>query len=437
MTLERRLERDLPDILADLAAGPYPNYIDDVLTSTARRRQHAAWPLPERWLPMVEIARQPVLAPAVPWRSISIAFMTVAFLVTAVTAFVGSLPRLPKPFGPAANGLVAYAAGGDIYTADPVSGHATAIVSGPETDIGPRYSPDGTLVVFARMVDSGRGNLYVARSDGTDPTRVTPEPMAFTESRLGEPWEQYQFSPDGRSLLIAAEDNHGFPTISIVKVDGSGARDLAPGMAAFEPSFRPPDGAEILFVGHNGNTRTFEGLYAIDPSTDRIRTIIEPSPEFGLAGATWSPDGSKIAYWSWTQSDSITAETHVVSADGTGDHALPVPADAVWNAGSEWSNDGTRLLVFRGYTPGHEDVRAVVIPADGSSLGAEIRVPVTIQGECCSAWQWAPDDSVILGTPVDVLKRPQQQIILDPSSGTTRPAPWASTSDPTWQRVAP
>jgi len=35
MTTEGRLIRDLPEILGDLAMGPYPDYIDDVLALPA------------------------------------------------------------------------------------------------------------------------------------------------------------------------------------------------------------------------------------------------------------------------------------------------------------------------------------------------------------------------------------------------------------------
>ena len=51
--------------------------------------------------------------------------------------------------------------------------------------------------------------------------------------------------------------------------------------------------------------------------------------------------------------------------------------------------------------------------------------------------EWAPDDSRILVTPVDALGQPGQQLIIDPLTGETRVAPWATTSDPTWQRRAP
>ena len=42
MTAEPRLERDLPFILDEIVVGPYPDYIDDVLSTTARRRQPVA-----------------------------------------------------------------------------------------------------------------------------------------------------------------------------------------------------------------------------------------------------------------------------------------------------------------------------------------------------------------------------------------------------------
>ena len=130
----------------------------------------------------------------------------IALLLAAAAVYIGSQTRLPAPFGTArATASIAYAADGDIYTVDPVNGLATAIVSGPETDLGPRFSRDGTHVVFERKVkgDSGPGQLYVARSDGTEPTLITPDPVLLAQEGVGDPWEQYQFSPDGRSVLIA------------------------------------------------------------------------------------------------------------------------------------------------------------------------------------------------------------------------------------------
>src|SRR5688572_6144583 len=354
-----------------------------------------------------------------------------ALLLSAVAVFVGTQPRLPAPFGLARNGLIAYDAGGDIYTADPETGVASAIVSGPEVDVAPRYSPDGTRIVFERRRDANLGQLYVVRSDGADLTPITAEPVALTQPLLGEPWEPYEFSPDGRSVLIAVSEGIG-AGISIARSDGGGVRSVDVGMLAYEPSFRPPDGAEFLFVGNPGSVGRAHGLYAVDVSSGVLRTSVEPSPFYDLAGATWSPDGSRIAYWRWGgTSTGINARVHVISADGRDDLQLPAPPEAVWQATSAWSNDGSRLFLLRGYTPGFEDVRPVVIPADGRSSGVELRTSFVFDGECCANWEWAPDDSRILGTPADTAGKPMQQLIIDPETGVSVPAPWTSTSDPT------
>src|SRR5258707_208915 len=103
MTTDRRLRRDLPEILADLAIGPYPDYIDDVLATSARIRQRPAWTFPERWLPMVDIVRQPVFVPRLPWRFLSLALVVLLALLAAAILFVGSQQHVPAPFGPARN----------------------------------------------------------------------------------------------------------------------------------------------------------------------------------------------------------------------------------------------------------------------------------------------------------------------------------------------
>ena len=440
MTTERRLERDLPQILGDLAMGPYPDYIDDVLATTAQRRQRPAWTFPERWLPMVDVARQPVLTQRLPWRTISLALVMIALLLAAVAVFIGTQPKPPPPFGLARTGLVAYAADGDIYTGNAVSGVATAIVSGPETDLGPRFSRDGTHIVFERKLkgDTGAGYLYVARSDGTELTLITPEPVVLTQADGGikPPWDQYQFAPDGLSVLIAATIDD-LPTISIAQTDGSGVRQLRVTTGAWEPSFRPPDGSEILFITPPREGVSGSGISAIDPATGAIRMIVRPASDtWDYAQAAWSPDGSQVAYIRWGgPGEGLTAHVWVVPANGRDPKQLPEPSSTLWNANPVWSNDGKRLFVIRSDRPDNTNARPAVVPADGLGNGTDISYPGTINGACCLTSQWAPDDSSILVTPMDESNNPLPQVIIDPVAGTIRPAPWTTTSDPTWQRL--
>jgi Tol biopolymer transport system component len=430
MTTLRRAA-DLPAILDELARGPYPDYIDDVLTSTAQRRQRPGWTFPKRWLPMVDIARAPVIAPRAPWRLIAIVALLLV-LLAAVAAFIGARRTIIAPYGLASNGLVAYERGGDIYTVDPVTNAATAIVSGPGTDVGPRYSLDGTHLAFERKHGSGLSQIFVARADGSDVRLVTPAPLALAAGDSGRAWEKYEFSPDGTSLLIAIDDLR--PGIAIARTDGGDLRVLEVGMGASEPSFRPPLGTEILFIGRAASG---SGLFAVDTAGGPARSILAVPAGFDLAGASWSPDGSKIAYWSWHEAGGLTASSHIVNADGTDDFSLPNPPGAVWNAHATWSNDGTRLFIVRGFTAGFEDVRGFVLPADGSGVGVEVAPAGTVENDCCASWTWSPDDSKLLGRPGNRAGQPLQQIIIDLETGETGRAPWDATTDPTWQRQAP
>ena len=67
----------------------------------------------------------------------------------------------------------------------------------------------------------------------------------------------------------------------------------------------------------------------------------------------------------------------------------------------------------------------------------EINYPGAIQEGCCIDAEWAPDDTSILVTHTSAAGLALEQVMLDPTSGTTSNVPWSTTtSRPTWQRLA-
>jgi hypothetical protein len=158
MTAPRRLEQDLPALLADLYMAGTPDYRDDLVREIARTPQRSAWTFPERWLPM-DIATQRVPTARFPMRALGVLALIGILIAAAAAAYVGSQPRLPDPFGPAANGVVSYQQDGTFYLFDPDSGRATAMDTDATGWLDPWFAPDGRSLVVAKEVGADRAQI--------------------------------------------------------------------------------------------------------------------------------------------------------------------------------------------------------------------------------------------------------------------------------------
>jgi dipeptidyl aminopeptidase/acylaminoacyl peptidase len=392
-------------------------------------RRPAIARLAERRLPSAVPSASPLTRFAA-WRSLGavvVLALLLIGLVLGVLLVAGSAPRVPPPFGRAANGNVAYAAEGDLYTVDLVTGRSQAIVTGPETDTDPVWSLDGSRLVFRRSIVGEPGErLFVARADGSGIVLITPEPLSSIAG--------YAFSPDGRRIVVVSGLTGD---VTIANSDGTGLRtlDVSFGGCVFangcEPSFRPPDGAEIVLVG-GANSR----LYVVDATDSRVRILAVAPEGGGVIAPRWSPDGALIAYGRWQSARALTIQTHIVAADGTGDRVLEAPPGAMWNGRPVWSNDGTRLAIVRGYGPGHERDVLAVVSAPAGGRGIETAPSVFDQPIDIPPIEWAPDDTSILLTPFTA-GRPDHQVFVDALTGRASRTPWATDSRPAWQRLAP
>jgi Tol biopolymer transport system component len=355
-------------------------------------------------------------------------------LVAALLALLGLLaiqagaPRLPAPFGPAANGLIAYGEANDVVVADPRTGVARALLPGPSLDHDPVFSPDGRAVAAIRDLGLSRVDVLVVDADGSNVRRATTVPLTDLS------WMDW--SPDSK-WVVAVSAVGGVQSLQLFSATGSGAsRVLVDDMDVITPVFRPPAGDEILFAGRaNGKI----GLYVVRADGTGRRMVIAPratsNPDRDLIAAHYAPDGRRIAVQTWSTPGS-SMRVSILDANGTGATGFELQHDpGAWYEGwPDWSPDGTRIAILRLFVDSNGakslDERPVaIVPVD--TAGPAIETGPIMSGNNRSV-DWSPDGRYLIMRSDD-----NPQLLLDPGGGPSTALPWTSRSMPSWQRRAP
>lgn len=403
------LERELTAWFADVASPRVPDYLTDIVQSTAGRRQRPRWTFPGRWLPMTLVTLHTVPKRSFPWRTVGLLAVIAALLISLVVVSVGSRRRSAEPFGLAANGLAAYASGGDIWTVDPKTASRRPIVTGPENDHDPRWSPDGSRIAFLRNLD-GPQQVVIVTADASEPVVVASRAMASIDS------DSVRWAPDSQSLVVASGGD-------LRRVDArDGAVTTLPlAYAMLESFWRPPDGRQLLFLSGQ-EYRPVLSLY--DLVTGEIREVPIPPTESRveeLRPMGWTPDGRRVLVHRWLDGDPV-ARTWVIDPESGAFVTLDVGYGHVSNAGDR----------VAGIREGANEAICVV-PIDGGPckpFGPARAQPV---GPHFTSVQWSPDDRWIVIRPPDG----SRTVLLDSSSGElVTDADWVRTGADTWRRDA-
>ncbi|MDX6485032.1 MAG: hypothetical protein QOF43_185 [Gaiellaceae bacterium] len=186
------------------------------------------------------------------------------------------------------------------------------------------YSPDGTLVAFARG-----GDLWVANADGSGQRRLAATPST-TEWRPA-------WLPDGTAIVYTA-GVAGQRQIRVYKLSKGPSRRIA-GSNAEEYGAAVSSAGRIAFV----STRSGTPVLYVAESTGLGATAFDVTPPAtvftGIHEPAWSPDGTRLAYVA-VLADGTTA---LVVDDGTTQTLLPAATNPVW------APSGTRIA-FSGPT---------------------------------------------------------------------------------------
>ena len=120
-------------------------------------------------------------------------------------------PPCPPPVSPDGESIV-FDFLGDLFTIPIAGGDATQLTSGMAFDAQPRFSPDGSRIVYKSDADGGQ-NVWVMASDGSDLVQMSKDASNRAESP--------EWMPDGDYVVAAmgAFRLSGFP-LKLFHVDG-------------------------------------------------------------------------------------------------------------------------------------------------------------------------------------------------------------------------
>ena len=157
-------------------------------------------------------------------------------------------------------------------------------------NITPAWSPDGQFVVFA----SNRGaadfrdhhSLYVMRADGSDPRRLT-------DAHPNDVWPSW--APDGEWIVYTCGCD-----ICAIKPDGTGMRILTERSGGCDPSYvQPvwsPDSTKIAFWSESQADGPIS-LFVMDPHSSEMEKVAKfPADDMPGIELVWSSDGRELGW---------------------------------------------------------------------------------------------------------------------------------------------
>jgi Tol biopolymer transport system component len=384
-----RFDRDLGDLMAEVAQPRFPDYFDEALDRAVAKRQRPAWTFPERWFPMDILSRRRPLVPALPSRPAGLLLLLLLLLAVTVAIGVGALllqQRPAPPFGLASNGLMAYSQGGDIYTTDPHTGEVRLIVGGPTEDFAPGFTSDGTQVIFIRGIQLEPQEVIAVMmvdADGSN-VRTIVEPEVAGELHWG------YLSPDGR-LYAVANSAEGVPRLSVVDVstgertplevpveagsfewlpdssgivfrgvegdhtiytvgaDGTGFRELTSPRTERNYNDRMQVSHDGRYLGHNARVDGTHMILLYDMQSGQTRSIEPPGDRPGHVGhPVFSTDSQLVAYVRYEEPS--TAQVMVAPLESAPDGAVEIGPEVRVAANRiglipQFSPDSTTLLI--------------------------------------------------------------------------------------------
>ena len=188
-----------------------------------------------------------------------------------------------------------------------ISGQQHPLLPGNVMTFAPRYSPDGSQIVFS-MMQGANSDIYVVDANGGMPRRLTTSPGIDTDP---------SFSPDG-SRIVFESDRGGSQQLYVMNADGSQQRRISFGNAAYASPEWSPDGKLIAFTWRFGDTRR---IGVISPDGTGEKQLTAGSAD---EGPSWAASSRELVF---QRTEGGRPGIYRVSLDGSAPRKMTIPQD--------------------------------------------------------------------------------------------------------------
>lgn len=283
-----------------------------------------------------------------------------------------------------------------IYLMNTDGTNQTRLTANAANDESPRWSPDGSRIVFQSDRDNpfcGVADIYVMNQDGSGQARLTSE----ANDDSAPVW-----SPDGTKIAFQSARNGTNYQVYVMNADGNGQVNISNSSANDGQPSWSPDGTKIAFTSDRDHPGS-PSVYVMNANGNNQTRLTFIASAFRDEQPAWSPNGAKLAFAStrdsivetWQETDDeggvlvrtavrVNKEVYVMNADGSNQMRL---TNSLGNDDSPaWSRDGTQI----GFRSDRDreccdpTQQVWVMNADGSS---QVNLSNNEYGDLCPSWQ--------------------------------------------------
>src|ERR1051325_6067331 len=271
---------------------------------------------------------------------------------------IGSFDFMFVPLPQSGSSKIVFASNRDgndqIYSMNTDGSSLIRLTSNLSNDEHPRWSPNGTKILFQSDRDdsvSRTHHVYVMNADGSGQTRLTTDATDDCNA---------EWSGDGTKIVFQSLRNGSYYQIYTMNADGSGQVNVSNGTAADTQPSWSPNGLKIAFDSERDHVGR-SSIYVMNANgTNQTRLTFSVDP-FMDQGPIWSHDALKLAFVStrdstidtWQETDDdggiitksavrINKEIYSMNVDGSNQVRLTNTLEN--DDAPAWSPDNTKIV---------------------------------------------------------------------------------------------